>query len=829
MPQDKDALTHALAFYTKIGAALFPIPAGSKNPTGLIQRFSWKFDFSRDPAQWQAWFNQFPGCNFGVVAFRSGLIIIDIDVVKYGPEVAWKTWNEVCALWGLPGPIYPHVISARGGWHVYLRVPEGIDPGLFRQPELIKGIIDIRTIGYTVAAGSYYDGTAKSEASGPYELLSDRDPEPAPQALLDLVRRKDPKNADGSIARPTALYEAGDVRKLVVWLRDDGGAFESYDQWIQTGMILRLEFGDDIGWEMWREATWQPPHPKAPTEDEMLKHWRSFETAPVPGNQTIRSLFLRAHEEGWKGGSIRLSWDAALDTINRTGRPPAEAYADATGKTVAAIAQNSGATLASGAPGGVAPIPPSFGASGEPDEQAITQGQRYAKQAEHWQSIVDLFLGASNLPHTPMIRDYPRIPEVAEHPLAEQMQYCVDRIIAFGEDKKTYRPERVNEILAVLKNVHAETFKAVIRKLRAIGCTIHERKINLCALGLWQDVESELRPVTNWITNVKGQIDTGLSDNVSIFLELIGVSVRWNAWLETAEVQGGDWSKWIYLDDVVFNALWSRANSRDIDYRVPVDFLWRTLLALARKNTVDPARDELDRLEALWDGAPRLHLWLSHVVGAPCDPYHQAVGRMIFGNLVRRIREPGCKCDFVPVFWGPQDTGKSKMLRGIAPIPEWFSDGVQLGDSQKELVRSLAGKAVVELAEMASRSGRESEHHKAMISAQVDEGRPAYERSVQRRPRRNIFIGTSNPEPLIDTSGNRRYLPIHVAGTINHEWFNANREQLIAEACILHSRGATFDLAAEVRAQAEQQREQARSVPRVEVELEYWLGRVDGF
>lgn len=832
MPQDQDALTRALIFYARISAGLFPILTGSKDPDKLIQGFKWKFDFSRDPMQWQAWRDQFPGCNFGVYASGSRLIIIDIDVVKYGAQVAWQAWCELCASWGLSGPIYPHVMSARGGWHVYLIVPTDLDPYLFRQPALIKDIIDIRTNGYTVSAGSYYDGTTKGEASGPYELLSDRDPEPAPQALLDLVKRTNPKDAKGAVVKPTKLYQAADVRKLLIWLRDDHGGFEDYKQWIDIGMILRLEFGDDIGLDMWREATWQPPHPKAPTEDEILKHWQSFTTAPAPGVQTIRSLFLKAHQKGWKGGTIHLSWDAAAEHFARTGTRPPDAYVDATGQTVAAIAHNAGATLVGQPPAPMQNVPLPAGFQQDAVE-AITAAQRGAAQAEVIQPTIDAFLSATDLPHTPMMRDFPRIPDQAEHPSVPQMRFVIERLVACGEDRKTWRANRLYDVLGALMLVHEQTHTQVF-SLLAVTLGLPgligdgERKIIGKMRAFYRAAESKIRPVKDFQCDAKGRIDINISENAAIFLEQIGVNIRFNNWLETIELQGGRWwPEWTKITDAIITTLWAEANKRDVGYHIGVDSLWRHLQTLARENTVDPAVDLLKDLESTWDGERRLSVWLSATAGVSCDLYHQAVGRMIFGNMVRRIREPGCKCDYVPVFWGPEDTGKSTLARRIAPQPEWFSDTIQLGTESKELVLALAGVAVVELAEMATKSGREAEHIKAMISTQIDRGRTAYEKVVKDRPRRCVFIGTSNPPPLIDTNGNRRYLPIHVVSAINHEWFKANREQLIAEACVLHSRGESFNLPIDVRSHAEAQREDARIVTAVENELTHWLAETD--
>ena len=70
-------------YYRRIGAALFPLCPGSKNPTfphALVQSFA--RDCSTDLKQWLAWESANPGCNFGVVAFRSAWIVADLDVKK---------------------------------------------------------------------------------------------------------------------------------------------------------------------------------------------------------------------------------------------------------------------------------------------------------------------------------------------------------------------------------------------------------------------------------------------------------------------------------------------------------------------------------------------------------------------------------------------------------------------------------------------------------------------------------------------------------------------------------------------------------------------------
>ncbi len=144
-----------LAFYASIGAALFPIPANSKTPTGIISSF--KHDWSHDPGQWAKWAAANPNCNWGMVAGPSRKIVVDIDTKKVGREAAWSNWVDICRDWKIP--VYqPRVHTPSGGWHLYFEVNES-EAELLRQPSLIHGVIDIRAgWGFVMIPPSTIDG-----------------------------------------------------------------------------------------------------------------------------------------------------------------------------------------------------------------------------------------------------------------------------------------------------------------------------------------------------------------------------------------------------------------------------------------------------------------------------------------------------------------------------------------------------------------------------------------------------------------------------------------------------------------------------------------------
>jgi hypothetical protein len=300
-------MQEALDYYAKHGAALFPLPQGSKAP-GPVEFWSvdgkagsFKHHFSTDPAQWKKWLTECPHCNFGVVGFASQWIIVDIDTSggEAGQAEAWQIWTELCLSWGLPEPLAPQVQSARKGWHCYFAVPAHIDlaevdgngNSKFGQPDAIKQRINVRVIGYTVAAGSYYDGTARGEESGWYQLFDNAPaPHPAPQALIDHCTRPE-RTAVAKVGN----LDKGGVAGMLDWL-NERDVFDPYEDWLACGMACKIEFGD-AGLELWAHT-----HNDTVTPNVIATKWASFASEPAGNSVTLNTFMKRAHDLGWKGG-----------------------------------------------------------------------------------------------------------------------------------------------------------------------------------------------------------------------------------------------------------------------------------------------------------------------------------------------------------------------------------------------------------------------------------------------------------------------------------------------------------------------------------------------
>jgi len=183
---------------------------------------------------------------------------------------------------------------------------------------------------------------------------------------------------------------------------------------------------------------------------------------------------------------------------------------------------------------------------------------------------------------------------------------------------------------------------------------------------------------------------------------------------------------------------------------------------VCQRNSFHPVLTLLD--SHVWDGVPRLETLLVDCMGAPDTPYVRAVTKKWFAAGCARVRNPGCKFDFVLTLVGPQGSGKSEFTALIGYRSLGFhSDTAPSFDDAKVAAEATAGKWIVELGEMGSLKKHEVEHMKSFISSQESTFRAAYGRFPRTLKRQCIFIGTGNRDDyLTDATGNRRFWPVNV-------------------------------------------------------------------
>lgn len=200
---------------------------------------------------------------------------------------------------------------------------------------------------------------------------------------------------------------------------------------------------------------------------------------------------------------------------------------------------------------------------------------------------------------------------------------------------------------------------------------------------------------------------------------------------------------------------------------------------LCLENQYDPLLNYLDGLK--WDGRERAARWLTDYMGADDSALTREFARLTLMAAVRRAYHPGAKFDQILVMEGPEGRGKSTALRILAGEGN-YSDARILGTSDREQLEATAGVWIHEIAELAGMKRAEVEAVKVFASRTVDRARPAYGRFRVDRPRRCIFIATTNLRTYLKSdTGDRRFWPV-TTGRIKVEELTRDRDQLWAEA-----------------------------------------------
>lgn len=216
------------------------------------------------------------------------------------------------------------------------------------------------------------------------------------------------------------------------------------------------------------------------------------------------------------------------------------------------------------------------------------------------------------------------------------------------------------------------------------------------------------------------------------------------------------------------------------------------LTSIAEQYPFDPVALYLE--SRVWDGVPRLHRVFPEILKVADNEYHRQLGTLLFRAGVRRALRPGCQYDHVIVLSGGEGIRKSTFCAQLAPDPAWFSDQTPpIGgvNGSREIIESLSGKWIIELAELTSTRRSEAEAVKHFITTRVDRGRPAYARDVVDLPRQVVMLGTTNETDYLKGFGtDRRFLPVDLTGvsSIDTELLVRWRPQLWAEAVALEAK-----------------------------------------
>lgn len=227
-----------------------------------------------------------------------------------------------------------------------------------------------------------------------------------------------------------------------------------------------------------------------------------------------------------------------------------------------------------------------------------------------------------------------------------------------------------------------------------------------------------------------------------------------------------------------------------VHYRVEpsVQLVWEAMQVIAEENLFHPIQTYLRGLPP-WDGKERIAGWLKrHFHAHGPDYYLDEVLLQWMVAAVRRVFEPGAKFDWMLILEGNQDIGKSSFVQILASS-KYFID--RLGDlGDKDAAQVLQGIWLVEMGELKELKRNEIETVKGFITRQVDKYRPSYGRASIEAPRQCVFAGSTNADKYLkDDTGNRRFIPVSLRGSLDFAQLEKDRDMLWAEALAIYDSG----------------------------------------
>ncbi|TCK96265.1 VapE domain-containing protein [Paraburkholderia sp. BL9I2N2] len=247
----------------------------------------------------------------------------------------------------------------------------------------------------------------------------------------------------------------------------------------------------------------------------------------------------------------------------------------------------------------------------------------------------------------------------------------------------------------------------------------------------------------------------------------------------------GEVGEWSDMDDIRC-VLWL---SQKYGISVRQDIVMSAVLLVADATHFHDVREYLECV--VWDGVERVRTWATRYMKVADSEYVQLAGTKWLIAAVARVMRPGCKADNVLILEGKQGWYKSTALEVIAGKPWYTNSPIRIGD--KDTYAVMAGKWIIELAELDSLNKSDSSAAKSFFATETDRFRNFYGKRATDVHRQGVFAGSVNFDTYLkDESGNRRYWPLRVGGPILIDDLRRDRDQLWAEAVHLYRQGVIW-------------------------------------
>ncbi len=302
--------------------------------------------------------------------------------------------------------------------------------------------------------------------------------------------------------------------------------------------------------------------------------------------------------------------------------------------------------------------------------------------------------------------------------------------------------------------------------------------------GLTTSGPGRPRKSTDQVANEKIADIAKIKDlGVSFSKNLMTNQIEYVGTTGATQVLEGDRLSWLGSD----LAMRFGASLPDVRLKPAVQFL-------ANESAFDPRIQFLERCVEEHEPSDGIHTIATDYLGNDSSIANDAMMRMLVG-AVARAYEPGCSMSWLPILISAQGKGKSAFAKSLVPRDMFAEMNSDLHTLCKESYR-LHGAWILELPEIDQFfKPSHAEVLKNLITLQIDEIRRPYELPTKAK-RGFVFIGTTNEHQLlVDSTGNRRFIPIRIPNTHEVPWrrLQETRGGLWAAAVKLYREGQQWE------------------------------------
>lgn len=184
---------------------------------------------------------------------------------------------------------------------------------------------------------------------------------------------------------------------------------------------------------------------------------------------------------------------------------------------------------------------------------------------------------------------------------------------------------------------------------------------------------------------------------------------------------------------------------------------------VARRHGFNPLKNYLNHASDSWDGHKRIETALADYLGVEQSEYSYKSFLCLMVSGIQKVFDPKEKNDFVFDFTGDTGTGKTTFIQKIFLADQgYYTDSMNSFDKVDDIILMQRSWCVND-DELAVSKKTGIEYIKKFASQKEFDYRVPYGRKPIRRPKRFVFVRTTNMNSyLVDKTGNRRFVPNRV-------------------------------------------------------------------